>query len=311
MKLYHIAFLAASAITVASPAAAIKMRARSTEAALALSLLMSGTLIQAQDPKAIGGSSSIAIKTTSDDPVAVTVESPKRRNPSQTLIDHDAATASIVSSGPFSKVIKNLKIRGTGIRNTPFATADVWAYNHYAYTGTFDRPCGTDENGVWIWDVRNKKKVKFVGIITSPNGSRASDVKVAAMNSGDILVHSNEDCDSGNVPPYVPGRGGFEIYNVNDPTNPVHLASVQTDDVNAFLRDNFTSTDLGVYNVFPFTQGSKDYVAAVVNSDFGNFQIFDITDQRNPSLAGYWGAEQLNQTEVTDWASLDDEAMSQ
>ena len=214
-----------------------------------------------------------------------------------------------MSSGPFAKVTKNLKIRGTGIRNTPFATADVWAYNRYAYTGTFDRSCGTDESGVWIWDVRNKKKVKFVGIITSPIGSRASDVKVAAMNSGDILVHSNQDCDGGNVPPYVPGRGGFEIYNANDPTNPVHLASVQTDDVNAFLRDNFTLTDLGVNNVFLFTKGIKDYVAAVVNSDFGNFQIFDITNPRNPSLVGYWGAEQLNQTEVTDWASLDDEAI--
>lgn len=106
------------------------------------------------------------------------------------------------------------------------------------------------------------------------------------MNSGDILVHSNESCAG--------GPGGFEVYNVDDPSNPVHLAHVQTDDVNAFLRDDFGFVDFGVHNLFLFTQGSSDYVAATVESEFGNFQIFDITDPTNPSLVGFWGAEQTD-----------------
>ncbi|HEY5671292.1 MAG TPA: PA domain-containing protein [Anaerolineales bacterium] len=210
-----------------------------------------------------------------------------RRDPSAALMAHDAATADIVSSGPSAKVTKNLAVAGTGERDVPGATTDVWAHNGYAYTGTFNSPCGGDpEAGVWIWDVHNKNKVSFVGVIPSPTGSRSNDVKVAAMNSGDILVHSNEACAG--------GPGGFEIYNVDDPTNPSHLAHVQTDDVNAFLRDDFGFVDFGVHNLFLFTQGANDYVAATVESEFGNFQIFDITDPENPSLVGFWGAEQTD-----------------
>lgn len=210
-----------------------------------------------------------------------------RRDPSAALMAQDAATADIVSSGPFAKVTKNLAVSSEGERNVDNATTDVWAHNGYAYTGTFNSPCGGDpEAGVWIWDVHNKNKVSFVDVIPSPIGSRSNDVKVATMNSGDILVHSNESCAG--------GPGGFEVYNVDDPSNPVHLAHVQTDDVNAFLRDDFGFVDFGVHNLFLFTQGSSDYVAATVESEFGNFQIFDITDPTNPSLVGFWGAEQTD-----------------
>lgn len=209
-----------------------------------------------------------------------------RRDPSAPLTAHDAATADIVSSGPSARVIKNLASTGRGQRLVGEATTDVWAHDGYAYTGTFNSPCGGDPDaGIWIWDVHNHNKVGFVGIIPSPAGSRSNDVKVAAMNSGDILVHSNEACDG--------GPGGFEVYNVDDPANPVHLAHVQTDDVNALLRDGLGFVDFGVHNLFLFTQGEKDYVAAVVESEFGNFQIFDITDPTSPSLAGFWGAESL------------------
>jgi hypothetical protein len=211
-----------------------------------------------------------------------------RRNPSAPLMARDAAAADIVSSEPFAKVTKNLAVAGSGERNVAGATTDVWAHEGYAYTGTFGSPCGGDpEAGVWVWDVHNKNKVKFVTVIPSPTGSRSNDVKAAAMNSGDILVHSNESCNG--------GPGGFEIYNVDDPTNPVFLAHVQTDDVNALLRDGLGFVDFGVHNLFLFTQGDKDYVAATVESEFGNFQIYDITDPANPvGPVGWWGAEQTD-----------------
>jgi hypothetical protein len=245
---------------------------------VALSLLVSATLVQAHGPD------------TPDD--GTEHEHPMlegggpRYDPSAALIALDAATADIVSSGPYAKVTKNMAVAGSGERNVAGATTDVWAHNGYAYTGTFNSPCGGDpEAGVWIWDVHNKNKVSYVGVIPSPAGSRSNDVKVAAMNSGDILVHSNESCAG--------GPGGFEIYDVADPASPVHLAHVQTDDVNALLRDGFGFVDFGVHNLFLFTQGSNDYVAATVESEFGNFQIFDITDPTSPSLVGFWGAESL------------------
>ena len=224
---------------------------------------------------------------------------------SEALAEMDSS--GIVSTGPFADVTKNIDARGIGARDVPNATTDVWAHDGYAYTGTFNSPCGGDpDGGVWVWDVSNPNKVDFVTVIPSPTGSRSNDVRVAAMNSGDILVHSNEACGAG-------GIGGFEIYDVNDPANPVFLASVQTDDVNLFLQANFGFTDFGVHNLFLFTQGGNDYVAATVESLFGQFQIFDITDPTSPALVGFWGAEQSPNAILTfpaldgvDWVNTTD-----
>jgi hypothetical protein len=219
--------------------------------------------------------------------------------PSSALEAHDAAVSSIVSSAPFAKVTKNLAPAGRGERISPNSTTDVWALGNYAYTGTFNSPCGGEPGGgIFIWDVSNKNKVSQAGFIGSPVGSRSNDVRAATLNSGDILVHSNESCNG--------GPGGFEIYNVDDPTNPAHLASVQTDDVNLFLKSAFGFVDFGVHNLWLFSQGGKDYVAATVESEFGNFQIFDITDPANPVLVGFWGAEQLHRPDIDDWVNLDD-----
>jgi len=204
---------------------------------------------------------------------------------SDLLAAHDVATADVVSAGPFAKTTKNIDARGIGARDVAGSTTDVWALGGYAYTGTFNSPCGGDPDaGVWVWDVGNKNKANFVTVIQSPTGSRANDVRAASMNSGDILVHSNEACAG--------GPGGFEVYNVDDPTAPVHLAHVQTDDVNAFLRDNLGFLDFGVHNLFLFTQGGSDYVAATVESEFGNFQIFDLANL-GAGPVGFWGAESI------------------
>ena len=205
---------------------------------------------------------------------------------STALVAHDASTADVVSTGPSAKTTKNIDARGRGVRDVAGATTDVWSLNGYAYTGTFNNPCGGDPDaGVWVWDVSNSNKVDPVTIIPSPTGSRANDVRAASMNSGDILVHSNEACGAG-------GQGGFEVWNVDDPNVPVHLASVQTDDVNAFLRDNLGFLDFGVHNLWLFSQGGNDYVAATVESEFGNFQIFDLADL-GAGPVGFWGAESI------------------
>lgn len=205
------------------------------------------------------------------------------------LVEQDAATANLVSSGPFASQTRNLAVAGRGERLLPNATTDVWALGRYAYIGTFNSPCGdgTGQNGsgVRIFDVRNHNKVKPAGFLPSVEGSRINDVKVARMGSGTILVHSNESCGG--------GPGGFEIYDVSDPRNREHLAHVQVDDVNDVLREGFGVQDGGVHNLFLFRQGGRDFVAANAGTFFGNFQIFDITDPSSPELVSAWGAEEL------------------
>jgi hypothetical protein len=210
------------------------------------------------------------------------------RDPSAPLADLDAASQ-IISDGPSAKVVKNLQLRGRGKRLAPQATTDVWAYKRFAYTGTFNSPCGGEEGaGIWVWDIRNKNRPRFVDIIESEAGSRSNDVKVATMNSGDILVHSNETCGTG-------GLGGFEVYNVDDPRNPVHLATQRIHEPNEVLQTVFGGVNRGVHNLFLFTQGSRDYVALAThgNAWFGSSQIFEITDPTNPQFVSAWGPELL------------------
>lgn len=211
-----------------------------------------------------------------------------RPSPDAQLETLDAATAGdVVSEGPFAKVIKNLELRGRGDRLVSGATTDVWSHAGFAYTGTFNSPCPPDPDaGVWVWDVRNKTKPAFVTVIESEPGDRTNDVKVAPMNSGDVLVMSNEPCTDGD--------GGFEIYDVDDPANPVKLASVTIDELNPISDALFGGLQhVGVHNQWLFTQGSNDYVAVVAETAFDNFMVFDITDPTDPTLVAAWGAEEI------------------
>lgn len=210
-------------------------------------------------------------------------------DPGAPLEEHDLQLSGVISDGPDAKVTKNLAVAGRGERLLPGATTDVWTHNNYAYLGTFNTPCGdgtgANGSGIRIFDVRNKTKPVGIAPIPSVAGSRINDVKVADMNAGTILVHSNESCAG--------GPGGFEVYDVADPRNPAHLAHVQVDDSNAVLRDTFGVVDVGVHNLFLFSQGARDYVGFQAEGFFGSFQIYEMTDPSNPTFVSAWGAEDL------------------
>jgi len=222
-------------------------------------------------------------------------------DPSDALSELDGAS-NVVSGGPSAKVTKNLAVAGRGERLVPNATTDVWAHQGTAYIGTFNDPCGTGEGfrsdtgpvsyiqdraapGVAVFDVKNVHKPTYIGNLPSVAGSRVNDVKVAEMNSGTILVHSNEACAGGD--------GGFEIYEMSDPRNPVHLASARVDDPNETLRTLFGDVNVGVHNLYLFTQGDRDYVGMQTHAFFGSFQIYELTDPTNPQFTSAWGAELL------------------
>ena len=198
---------------------------------------------------------------------------------------------------------QGLTLVGRGERLSSGTTTDVWVLGDFAYIGTFTNPCGDgtglNGSGVRIFDVSAVTALPEVGLIPSVLGTRANDVKVASMNSGDILVHSNERCD-------FTGVGGFEIWNVNDPTHAIHLASVRVDELNEIANDVLGGvTNVGVHNLWLFQQDTRDYVAVVVGSGFDNFRIFDITDPTIPSRVAAWGAEELFDPGVGDLTFAD------
>ena len=197
--------------------------------------------------------------------------------------------SSFLGAGFTRDSTSGLSLRGRGKRLVSQATTDVWAHEGYAYTGTFNSPCGGEPGaGVWVWNVKNKKRPRFVELIESETGSRSNDVKVADMNSGEILVHSNETCGTG-------GLGGFEIYDADNPRDPEHLATVRINEPNEVLQTQFGGVNRGVHNLYLFTQGRRDYVALAThgNAWFGSTQIFEITDPRNPEFVSAWGPELL------------------
>ena len=230
----------------------------------------------------------------------------KHQDPAAALEQFDAEAADVVSNGPSASVVKNIALAGRGHRLLPQATTDVWSHKSIGYLGTFNAPCGTGEGfrsdtgpvdyindveapGVVVFDVHNRNRPRYMGNLPSVEGSRVNDVKVATMNSGDILVHSNEACAGGD--------GGFEVYDMSDPRNPVHLASVRVDEANETLRTVFGGVNLGVHNLFLFTQGERDFVAMQTHAWFGSFQIYELTDPTDPQFVSAWGAELLCEEE--------------
>lgn len=212
----------------------------------------------------------------------------------------DAIDFGVVSDGSAGE----LALVGRGERRLPGATTDVWVHDGYAYLGTFDSPCGDGKvgaAGVHIYDVRDPKSVVKVGALPSVAGSRVNDVKVAKLSSGTRLVHSNETCGA-------LGQGGFELYDVSNPLEPLHLAHVQTDTVNEQLRSEGIDVDAGVHNLFLFSRDGRDYAAAQVRTVVGTFQIFDVTDPEKVRRTGYFGPEAVKWRNV-DWATTTDEKL--
>ena len=206
----------------------------------------------------------------------------------------------VVSEGPLNETA--LSLVGRGERRLREATTDVWAHDGYAYLGTFNSPCGNGEvgeAGVQVYDVRDPKSVTHIGALPSVGGSRVNDVKVADLNYGTVLVHSNEACGAG-------APGGFEIYDVANPLEPIHLAHVPTASVNQTERD-WGETSLGVHNLYLFSQGERDFVAAQTYATVGAFQIFDITDPNSVERVSFFGPESLEWSGV-DWETVDDSA---
>jgi len=179
--------------------------------------------------------------------------------------------------------VRNLELLGFHDLGGRGFNTDVWAHGDFAYVGTFgvsvpERPGLCPGTGVKVVDISDPTVPRMVAAISSPEGSRAADIKVAEIDtgffSGDLLIHSIEPCARG-------GPRGFALYDVSEPATPVNLSEV--------------ATVGGVHNAFLLQRDERAFVllavpAAEVFSDVGDFQIFEITDPANPVLLADWGA---------------------
>ena len=154
---------------------------------------------------------------------------------------------------------------------------DVWAYDGYAYVGTFEEPT-CDRSGIFISDIRDPANPTTIGMIKSPPNTRVNDVKVHRVGDKTVLIHSLEPCGplkgngqavGGGNGGKQQGQGGISLWDVTDPTMP-HA-----------LKQNFLDTP--VHNTFAWTTAAGETFLMIVDDiNVDDVIIADITKPQAP-----------------------------
>jgi hypothetical protein len=158
--------------------------------------------------------------------------------------------------------------------------SDVGVLKNFAYLGQFSPGCTPDGGGgVYILDITDVTNPVEIGFISTPGTHVGEGVQAISVNTGsfrgDILVVNGESCGT------IPNRiGGFSIYDVTDPYNPITLVENAGDvrTVGPVTRAN------QIHSAFAWQQGQNAYVVIVDDEELLDVDIFDITDPRNPVM---------------------------
>ena len=187
------------------------------------------------------------------------------------------------------------KLRLTNIRG---GISDVWVHRNHAYVGSWFTECpayGGTGAGVHIVDVSNPAAPRKVAFAPSGSNNHATEgVQVFRAETphfrGDILVISNESCDS-----RIPWYGGVTLWDVTNPSAPV-LLSQGGGDTNPPASNSVTGAHES-HSAFAWAAGDRAYAVLVDNDD--NFtlrseiDIIDITNPRAPTLVSEFGFTDL------------------
>jgi hypothetical protein len=96
---------------------------------------------------------------------------------------------------------------------------------------------------------------------------------------GDILAVNNEPCGANGV-------GGFDLYNISDPANPVALvrgAGDRSPDDNTLVQDP-AEVPNSSHSIFVWQDGPRAYAVTVDNTEGHDVDIFDITVPTDPEF---------------------------
>jgi hypothetical protein len=174
----------------------------------------------------------------------------------------------------------------------PGQIADVAVHKGYAYLNSWDNP-DCERGGTYVIDIRDPSRPKEVGFIEALqpfyHGEGAQGVSIETPYfKGDLLAVNDETYGS-NIPagPCAPADktgGGFDLYDVSDPTNPVPLVQGAGDrsPENSTDQDPALQFANSYHSVFVWQDGRRAYLVGSDNVEFSDVDIFDITDPRNP-----------------------------
>ena len=171
--------------------------------------------------------------------------------------------------------------------------ADLSVYKGWAYLMSWspkdnaaDLEC--KRGGVFVVDIRDPaapKQQTFIPALPATyhgEGAHTTTINTPAFQ-GDILAVNNEPC-GGTTAPSGPGTGGFDLYDVSDPTNPKTLVQGvgdQSPDDNTLVQ-NPTEIPNSNHSIFIWQQGPRAYAVTVDNTELHDVDIFDITNPSGP-----------------------------
>jgi hypothetical protein len=147
----------------------------------------------------------------------------------------------------------------------------------FAYVGDWGAHCPT--GGVRIVDITDPTNPQRAGFLNSPGfGYVTEGLQALHLDTpdftGDILIVSNEWCRESGNPKNMPG--GFNIWDITEPTAPVKLV------------EGFGDFDLHgdraneAHSVIAWDAGDRAFAAAIDNEEIEDVDLFEITDPSNP-----------------------------
>ncbi|MGH2356683.1 MAG: hypothetical protein ACRDGJ_01555, partial [Candidatus Limnocylindria bacterium] len=195
-------------------------------------------------------------------------------------LQHGGAGGHLPPSSLNVDLIGQLTVSGI----VPGRISDVGVLGNYAYLGAFNQPCG--QGGVYVVDISDPTNPTEVGFIPTALGSFVGEgVQAISLNTpafkGDILVINNEICFNSSL-----DIGGFSIFDVTDPLDPVALVQGAGDPGN--MSPAPTNQ---IHSAFAWQQGRNAYVVIVDDEELLDVDIFDITNPSAPLQVAEVGLE--------------------
>jgi hypothetical protein len=162
--------------------------------------------------------------------------------------------------------------------------ADLSVYKDFAYLNSWSEESCT-RGGTYVADMRNPKRPQEVAFIPAlPKNYHGEGAHVISVNTrsftGDLLAVNNETCAD------TTRGGGFDLYDVSDPTNPKTLIQGFGDfGPEGKMTGNDTKSK-EYHSVFLWKDDGAVYLVASDNEELHDVDIFDVSNPRNPKPVG-------------------------
>jgi hypothetical protein len=181
----------------------------------------------------------------------------------------------------------------------PGQIADVAVHKGYAYLNSWDDP-QCERGGTYVIDIRNPAAPREVAFIPAQfpyyhgEGAHVVSINTPAFQ-GDVLAVNNETYGSnvglpnncGLAQPPSTQFGGFDLYNVTNPENPVPLVVAAGDrdhDNNPATPERAAPNSY--HSVFVWQDGPRAFLVGTDNIELTDVDIFDITNPAVPVQVG-------------------------